>query len=104
MGARRLLVKGREIVSASGSRASSAFVYCPIERGSVDVARCKACARAQEVTSSDVLCTPLDEPPAPDQTPAGTLSAARILCVHADVPCQMLVSLAPREPWSVPVV
>jgi len=104
MGVRRLLVKDREIVSADGSRARSAFVYCPAEKASVDVARCKACAMAQEVTAGEVLCTPVTERSAPEETPAGSAAGAQILCVHADVPCQMLVSVAPREPWSVPVV
>ena len=78
-------------------------MYCPDQRRSIEPTGCKPCAKAHEVTAQTVVCTPDAPEVAPRDTAAGTTSGETV-CVHGDVPCRLLATVASEDPWSLPVV
>jgi hypothetical protein len=56
------------------------------------------------VTDDAVVCSPEELGRTPRETPAAEAAAARTMCVHVNVPHELAATLAPREPWSLPIV
>ncbi len=99
-----LPVRTRRILAADGSSHRSLYVVCPTRMGSTDIATCKTCARARDVSANRVDCQPYVHPQMQPASWVASIAPLSVTCVREDVIAGSLGAWAPSEPCALPVV